>query len=372
MSKKKVLVLTDKLNIGGYDLVAYNFATNMDGEKFEFVFLVRGSEKGLLEDTVLEKGFRVIHQHDETKNYFKSYLYLKSLLKSERFDIVHSHLNHFSGIVMRAAYKCGVKCRVAHAHFTDPCIENRSKLKTLIATSYEYVMRLWLKKYCNLKIGCGYEAGVYLFGKKQFDKNGVILNNGVDTKRFSYNEELRNNTREKLGVSGKTVIGHCGRFNYVKNHKFLLDVFAEYHKTNESSVLLLVGDGGERENIQKKAKTLGIENDVIITGLVEDTENYYNAMDCFVFPSIHEGFPLTLVEAQATKLPCIISTEVSKSTKLNSNVCFLPLNNDAKLWAKTVDGLLSVPREEIDLELLNKQFSIEGCSLQLEDMYLRY
>ncbi len=363
------MVLTDKLNIGGYDLVAYNFATNMNREKFEFIFLVRGKEKGLLEDTVTQKGFRVIHQSDETKSYFKSYFYLKKLFKEERFDIVHSHLNFFSGIVMRAAYKSGVKVRAAHAHFTDPCIENRSRLKKAVADIYESIMRRWFKRYCNLKIGCGYEAGCYLFGKDEFEKNGVILNNGVDTKRFSYNPELRKEARLELNAENKTVIGHCGRFNYVKNHKFLVDIFNEYKKLHPDSLLLLVGDGEQRENILGKADELGIKKDIVITGLVNDTEKYYNAMDCFVFPSIHEGFPLTLVEAQATKLPCLISSEVTRASGINENTAFLPLNQSPQSWAIKIDELLIPEREKTDLYKIYTDFSIKGCSKKLEELY---
>lgn len=363
------MVLTDKLNIGGYDLVAYNFATNMNREKFEFIFLVRGKEKGLLEDTVTQKGFRVIHQSDETKSYFKSYFYLKKLFKEERFDVVHSHLNFFSGIVMRAAYKSGVKVRAAHAHFTDPCIENRSRLKKTVADIYESIMRRWFKRYCNLKIGCGYEAGCYLFGKDEFEKNGVLLNNGVDTERFSYQPELRNKTRKELNAENKIIIGHCGRFNYVKNHKFLVDVFAEYKKLHPDSLLLLVGDGGERKNIESKAEKLGIIDSIVITGLISNTEDYYNAMDCFVFPSIHEGFPLTLVEAQATKLPCLISSEVTRASGINENTAFLPLNETPEIWVNKIDELLTLERKKTDLTLINNDFSIKGCSKKLEELY---
>lgn len=372
MNKKRVLVLTDKLNIGGYDLVAYNFAMKMNSDIFETVFLVRGSEKGSLEDKVISDGFRVIHQPDNTKNYFRSFLYLENLLRKEKYDIVHSHLNFFSGIVMRAAYKNAVGVRVAHAHFTNPCIENRNFIVKIVATIYESIMRIWLKRYCNAKIGCGYEAGAYLFGKKEFEKNGIILNNGVDTNRFCYDEQVRNITRKNLGIDENTIVlGHCGRFNYVKNHSFLLDVFNEYHKENSNSVLLLVGDGEKRNNIEEKADSLGISDSLIITGLVNNVECYYNAMDCFVFPSLYEGFPLTLVEAQATKLPCLISNNVTKDSKINDNVDFESIEAKPIFWVNRINSLLCMNRCNVSTEHLIKDYSILASVHKLEELYIR-
>lgn len=368
--KKHVLILTDQLNIGGYDIVAYNFQKNLDKDIFECTYLVRSDNVGLLEKDVIDSGAKVIHQPNDKLSYFKSYFYLKELLKNNHFDIVHSHLMFYSGIVMKAAYKAGVKKRVAHSHFTDPCIQNRSKLKKIIAGIYQFVMRIWLKKYATDLIACGPEAGEYLYGKKTFSKKGVLLNNGIYTENFEFNPEYRNKIREEFSLGQSIVLGHVGRLNYIKNHKFLLDVFYEFQKEHDNSVLLIVGDGEERDNIENQAKKLGISSKVIITGVRKDVNALLSAMDCFVFPSLKEGFPLTLVEAQASKLPCLISDSVTKSAKLNDNIAYLSLDESPKDWADKINELISISRNCVDTQYLKENFGIKQCTQKLEKIYL--
>ncbi|MCH5320903.1 MAG: glycosyltransferase family 1 protein [Eubacterium sp.] len=368
--KKKVLILTDKLNIGGYDIVAYNLQRNLDKEKFEVTYLVRDDKIGPLEQSAIDSGAKVIHQPKDTLSYFKSYFYLKELLKKNKYDIIHSHLMFYSGIAMKAAYKCKVPKRVSHSHFTDPCIQNRSKLKIFIASVYHTVMRLWIRKYATDYIGCGPEAGEYLFGKKLFNKKGILLNNGIYTDEFSFETDKRDKVRNEFNLEDKLVLGHVGHLNYIKNHKFLVDVFYEFQKSHPDSVLLIVGDGEQRANIESKSKELGIDDKVIITGIRTDVDELLCAMDCFVFPSLKEGFPLTLVEAQATKLPCVISDSVTKSAKLNSNIEYLPLNEKTKIWTDTIYQLIQIDRATIDNSKLIDEFDIKICAKKLEKIYL--
>ena len=165
------------------------------------------------------------------------------------------------------------------------------------------------------------------------------------------------------------VLGHVGRLNYIKNHKFLLDVFYEFQKEHNNSVLLIVGDGEERDNIENQAKKLGISSKVIITGVRKDVNALLSAMDCFVFPSLKEGFPLTLVEAQASKLPCLISDSVTKSAKLNDNIAYLSLDESPKDWADKINELISISRNCVDTQYLKENFGIKQCTQKLEKIY---
>ena len=366
----KLLILTDKLNIGGYDIVAHNLQKNLDPQKFECFYLVRGTEVGPLEQSVIDSGAFVYHQPNDTLSYLKSYNYLLNFFKNHDFDIVHSHLTFYSGIVMKAAYKAGIKKRVSHSHFTDPCIENRSKIKKVIAYCYQQIMRIWLNKYSTDIIGCGQEAGEYLFGKKAFRKNGILLNNGIYTDAISFNCEDRINIRNEFGLNDAYVLGHVGRLNYIKNHQFLIDVFYEFQKEHPNSVLLIVGDGEQKTAIVEKAKELQISEKVIITGVRNDVPALLSAMDCFVFPSLKEGFPLTLVEAQGTKLACLISDTVTDSAKINANVDYLSLNKPASEWAKRVFELISIDRKSVDNTNLITKFDIKTCAQELEQIYL--
>ncbi len=370
MPKKKVLIVTTPINIGGYDIVATNLQKNLDPEKFDFTYCVRGDEVGLLEPEILQNGAKVIHQPDSEKNYIKSYFYYKKLFSENHYDIVHSHLMFYSGIVMRAAYKCGVKKRIPHSHMTDPCFENRSFIKRFAAKLYSIVMKRWLIRYSTDLIACGPEAGIYLYGKRNFKKRGILLNNGTYTQKFSFSQDARSEIRREFGIENKTVVGHIGRLNYVKNHKFLLDVFYEFQKSHPDSVLLIVGDGEQRQNVETKAVSLGITEKVIITGIRRDVERLLSAMDVFVFPSLHEGLPMTLVEAQASKLPCLIADTVSKSAKLIEQTEYISLNCSPKQWAQKAYDLTRCDRDKIDITQLQKNYDLQSVAKKLETIYL--
>ena len=369
-NKTRVCVVSTPIGIGGYDMVALNFQKNLDKDKFEVTYLLHGEEIGALEYLAKDYGAEIIHQPDSTCGYFKSYSYLKKFFSENKFDVVHCHLNFFCGIVMRAAFKSGVKKRIPHSHFTDPCIENRSALKKAAASVYQSVMRVWLSRYSTDLVSCGKEAGEYLYGKKAFAERGILLNNGVELDNFRYSVENRKRIKKEFGIENKIVLGHVGRLNYIKNHKFILDIFNEFQKSHSDSVLLIVGDGEQRENIIKKAKDYGIEDKVILSGVRNDVSALLSAMDCFVFPSLKEGFPLTLVEAQATALACIVSDSVTASAKINSNVAYISLERPADEWARGIEELINQKREDIDLTRLISEFDIKSCAKKLEDIYL--
>lgn len=367
--KKKVLIVTAPLNIGGFDVVASNLQKYLDKNKFETTFYIKGEKVGVLEKTVVENGAKVIHKPDCIKGYLKEYNHLKKIMKDGEYDIVHSHLMFYSGMVMRAAYKVGVKKRVPHSHMTNPCLENRSMVKRIVAKGYSVVMKKWLNKYGTDLVACGPEAGVYLYGAKSFEKRGILLNNAIDLERFKFDKEARNAIRRELSIEDKLIIGHVGRLNYVKNHKFLIDVFYEIQKLNKDTVLLIVGDGEERETIEQKAKKLGIENKVIFTGTRTDTERLISAMDIMVFPSLHEGLPVVLIEAQATKLPCLIADTVSRYSKQNDNIEFMSLKETPEEWAKKAVELAECDREKVSTAEIEKNYDIKKIAKQLEKIY---
>ncbi len=294
-------------------------------------------------------------------------------MKDEHFDIVHCHLPFISGIVLFAAKQCGVQKRIAHAHFSQPYTDTKiySKPKQAVAKIYRQAMRLLLKKYCNGEIACSPASGEYLYGKKEFDKNGIILNNGINTDKFMFSSSVRDDIRKELKIQeDETVLGHIGQLYSVKNQSFVIDVFYKYHLKNEKSKLIIAGDGTDREMLKDKVKRLNLENVVMFLGLRNDAQRLYQAMDCFVFPSIHEGFPLTLIEAQTSKLPCVVSDTVTKAAKLNLNFDYLSITESPGKWVEKIDELLLLNREKIDNSKVIEQFDIRILSKKLEKIYL--
>lgn len=373
MQKKRVLIVTESIGYGGLNLASVRFEQHLDKDQFKTAYCVRRSHLGSLEQEILDQDIPVYHVPDSELNYLKSYRYYKKLFRDEQFDIVHCHLPFFSGIVLFAAWQCGVAKRVAHAHFSQPYTDTAiySKKKQAVAVVYRKVMRVFLKLFCNAKIACGQEAGEFLYGKKEFQKHGIILNNGINTDDFAFNEQSRNEIREELGIEKDAVVlGHIGQLYSVKNQSFIIDIFNAFYEKNKNAYLLLIGDGDDREMLEQKIASLGMNDRIKMLGLRRDADKLYSAMDCFVFPSLHEGFPLTLVEAQASQLPCVVSDAVTKKTKLNDNIAFCSVSDPAQIWCKAITDLLAIDRQTVDITNLKELFDIDEVTKQLEKIYL--
>ena len=371
--KKKVLIITEPFKYGGMNLVALRLQQTIDADKFECTYCVRhDEERGPMDEYVRSTGVRVIYQHENDLSYFKSYKYYMNLFKNEHFDIVHSHYPFYSTIPMLAARKSGIKVRITHSHFSTEIHKDFSKIKHFLVLLYRCIMRNILCYNATNILACSVPSGEYLVGKRGFRKKGIILNNGIDTSKYELNYGIRNKIRNEFNIDNDTtVIGHIGLMYYIKNQFFLLDVFNEYQKLHPGSVLMLVGDGDDRKALEQKCKCLKIKDKVIFTGLRDDVNELLMAMDCMVFPSLHEGFPLTLVEAQAAKLPCIVSDSVIKGVKLNDNLCFCSLNDTIDTWCKAIDNQLKYDRDSIDISRVCSEFDLFKIAKKLEKIYMQ-
>lgn len=370
MQKKKVLIVNDPLQYGGSDLVAVRLQQSLNPDKFECTYCVRCDEKGPMEDEIAATGVRIIHQPNDKLSYLKSYKYYLDLFEREHFDIVHSHLLFYSAIVLLAAKRRGIKKRVAHSHFSQPLILTKSRLKIFASRLYHRAMRFVFRLAATDMLACSQKAGEFLYGKRTFNKRGKVLNNGIETEKFAYSGAARQRVRDKYGIAGDTVlIGHIGRMYYIKNQKYILDIFAEYKKTHPNSKLMLVGEGEEFDEVKAKCHSLGLDSSVIFTGNISGIAEIYSALDCLVFPSVHEGFPLVLVEAQASKLGCLVSDTITKSTRLSDNIEFLSINEPPGVWAEKIDQTVNRPREQTDNSQLIKKYDIKNIALELENIY---
>ena len=186
------------------------------------------------------------------------------------------------------------------------------------------------------RLACSTEAANWLFGKKKLNEI-VIVNNGIDTDRFTFNEENRQRIRKKYQISNDTLlIGHIGRFSEQKNHKFILDVFKEIKYQHPNSKLLLLGVGELQNIIEGKVQQMHLNNDVIFAGLKSNTQDFYSAFDVFLMPSIYEGLPVVGIEAQSEGLPCFFSSNISNLIKITQNAHVLPLSMGPQKWAEVI------------------------------------
>ena len=204
-----------------------------------------------------------------------------------------------------------------------------------------------------------------MFGKHKFQ----IMNNAIDAKKFIYNEEVRKQKRAELKVEDKFVIGHVGRFNLQKNHEFLVKCFADFAKTNDDAVLVLIGNGEMQEKIKKMAKEYGIETKVKFLGLREDIPQLLQAMDLFLFPSLFEGLPVTLVEAQAAGLPCVISDTITDEIMITEQISKVSLSGNTSLWNQEIAKYRYSKRKNTIEDIIEHGFDIEKNARWLEEFY---
>ena len=326
----RVAQIIGKAINGGTEAFAMNYYTHIDRSKVQFDFFVESTSKIIDRELIESLGGRVviIPSYKNPFNYIKI---LTKLFKDGNYDIVHSNMNALSVFTLRAAKKAGVPIRIAHSHSTS---NKKEWKKTIIKNLLKPLSKIYATHY----FACSELAGRWLFGNKTFDKGQVkVINNAIELDRFKFDEDLRKSTRRELGIEDDVVIGNIGRFCEQKNHNFLIDVFNEYQKIVPLSKLLLVGNGGLENQIREKVDKLGLTDKVIFAGVHKNSEKFYNAMDCFVLPSLYEGLGMVAVEAQVSGLPCVISDHVPNDVKINDNVYQLKLNN-VKDWSNMLQG----------------------------------
>ena len=226
-------------------------------------------------------------------------------------------------------------------------------------------------KNADYYFACSELAARFKYPKKILkNKNYQVINNGIDITKFKYDQKIRKNIRKELDCGNKIVIGHIGRFAPEKNHTFLLDVFEEYKKINNESMLVLIGVGALQETVKEKAIQLGIKNDVQFLGTTDKVNEYLNAMDIFVLPSLYEGLPIVGVEAEATGLPVISSVEVIKDLPIKELTNYYSLNNSAKDWALKIDEIVkNTVRKDVSDAIVDSNYEISNIAKKLEGFY---
>ena len=345
-----------------------NYYRNMDRSKIQCDFICDEDSTNIPYEEIEDLGGKVIICPPYQK-VFAYQKFLIKLFKEKKYDIVHSNIK--SVFPLRAAKKSGVPIRIAHSHSTSNPKEWK---KTLIKN----MLRPFSKKYANVYFACSELAGRWLFGNKTFDEGKVtIINNAIDVEKFIYNEDIRKKVRNELKEKCKSeinddtlVVGHIGRFVKQKNHDFLIDIFNEMHKENENSVLLLIGQGTLQNEIKEKVDKLGLANSVKFIGQVTNANDYYNAMDVFVLPSLYEGLGMVLIEAQYAGLNCYCSEAIPKEAYLSNLLTQITLSESSSKWAeKIIDGQNKFTRKNMTEELKDSGYDIKKEAKKLEDKY---
>lgn len=364
-----VLVLDTVMDRGGAETMIMNYMRNINREVIRFDFLTNRDYRAAYEDEIEAMGGKVFHMCPMYPTKFHRYKReIREFLTHHReYKIIHSNLEERSYLPLKAAKKLGVPVRISHAH-------NRP-LGWDLKSAVRYYFRFMLKYYNTHMFSCGVEAGDWLYGKKNRDQV-ILMNNAIDAAQYTFLPEKSKQMKKALGVEGKKVIGHVGRFFAQKNHTFLIDIFHEIHQMDPDTVLLLVG-GGElddslKNRIRDKADRLGLSDAVRFLGVREDVAQLYQAFDLFLLPSLFEGLPVTMVEAQASGLPCVISDKVPAQCDLTGNVRVIPLSESPKRWAElTLEYLKNFQRTDTFDIIKKSGFDIKENAQWLQNFYIK-
>lgn len=324
-----VLQAAVNMNRGGAETLLMNLYRHIDRSKLQFHFLT--CREGCYDDEIRSLG-GVIHRipyidkvgprayRAALKQFFAEYGY--------QYQVVHTHMDRMSGLVLYAARQAGVPVRIAHSHNT------RSE-GSLPAKLYKRYASLYIAFAATHRFACSEEAGKWLFPWKR--REVQLLKNGIMSDVFAYRPLVRNEVRKELGIAeGTTVLGHVGRFNEQKNHEMLIDIFHNWLKRNDDSCLLMAGEGPLRQTIEEKARVMGLSDNVKFLGVRSDIDRLMQAFDVFVFPSHHEGLPVTLVEAQAAGLPCVVSDAITREVDLGMGLVSFHSNGNLQEYLEAI------------------------------------
>lgn len=360
----RVAQIMGKHTAGGIKSVIMNYYKGIDKSKIQFDFFVDDNSPNKDYRAILKEGGRVFEIPSVSKHPVKHVKALSAILKKEHIRIVHGYLNTLNPFSMLAAKLAGCPVRIAENLSTAHSGERKTLIKNILKP-----FGRWFAT--NLAANSVF-SGIWLYGEKSFQKGEIqIFRNGIDLDAFHYDPHLRAATRKQYNLEGKFVVGHIGRYQYQKNHNFLIDIFREIHLQDETACLMLIGYGDLKSAVFEKIQHLDLEDCVLDLGGREDIVQFYNAMDCFVLPSLYEGLPVVGIEAQATGLPCVFSSEVTHETQITSNVDYIDLDTPAKVWAETILKWKMHQRAVSQDQIIIAGYDIKTEAHTLETYYLQ-
>lgn len=367
---KRILHIFAALDQGGVENFVMNIYRNIDREKIQFDFAMTHGRKSFFDEEVLEKGGRIFYFNKVAgkRSIFSYWKNLRRIIKEEGpYDVIHSHCYFFSGFLVMIGYFYNVPIRIVHSHETY-----KGQKYTFKRKIYEAVCRFLIKVFSTHEFGCSKEACIHLYGEKALeDKKVTVINNAIDAEKFVFNKAIRNSIRKKMNIENKFVVGNIGRLSYQKNHKFMLEILEEISILNSDVLLILIGEGELRQEIQQLIIKMNLQDKVMLLGNQENTYEILQAMDVFLFPSHFEGLGIALVEAQASGLNCIASDIIPPECKITDLVKFISLNKNAKFWANEVNKIKNSQREIYTYEKIRDSgFDIKSQIRIIEEFYL--
>lgn len=349
----KVLNVLGGMNFGGIEMLLKNYSETINRNEFIYDFLTCEPEENATINAIKDTGSKVFYYTRKrisfSKNIIESLVFLFNNRKY--YDIIHIHLNYEGIQFLIFALIFGYKVRIAHSHTSfigqkiGRFVQVKCKLTKLLS---------------NYHAGCSNESNLFLFSDTQ---KCDVIPNAIDYEKFSFSLKNRKKFRKELKLTdGEKAVVLVGRFNEEKNHKFICELVRDYKLSNMH--IFFIGEGDMKDEIALQIKKMDLANFITILGSRNNISEILSAFDLCILPSIHEGFPMVLIEAQVNGMKCIVSENVPENVDISGNCVFIPLSKN--VWSRTLNEIQCFNKRDFKG---NQEFNIKNSILQLENLY---
>lgn len=368
----RVLQIIGRMDCGGIETMIMNLYRHIDREQVQFDFLAHYGREAAYNEEIRALGGRIYEmpalKDEKHVYYWRLFSYIKALHKFFRehseYKVIHGHMTNTAAIYMPIAKKYGVTCRISHSH-------NTHAKSGLLGITTNFLQKP-IYKYATDFFACSEGAKHWFYPKKLLMSGKVqLLANAVDAKKYRFNPERRECLRKELGLDGKLVVTCVARFRPEKNQGFLLDVLQEMRKQQENVVFVFAGEGPCEEEVKQKAKMYHLEEYTRFLGMRNDIQDVLSASDVFVLPSLWEGLPVTVIEAQANGLHCVVAEGLTEEMNVLGTVEYVSLQNTPDVWANMLCQAASSPRRDTYKEIKDAGYDINTTAPWLQDFYLK-
>ena len=360
---KRLLCIVGSMDAGGAETFLMKLYRGLDRTQYQMDFAV--SADGIYDKEIQELGGKLHRIPLHSQHPWQSFWAIRKIVSQNRYESVLKLGNSPICVLDVIPAKMG-GAKICAVRSCNALVNLSFKRRVL-----DFIFRPILNKTAKVKLAPSDLAAIYTFGARRFQRGEVcVLNNGVDLNVFHFDSSARAAIRDEFSLQDKLVVGHVGRLSRQKNHKFLLPVFAQIKKTRSDAKLLLVGTGELEHEIRAQAAELGIFDDIIFAGVRSDVPAMLSAMDVFVFPSFYEGMPNTVIEAQATGLPCVVADTITRQANIADLVRYLPLTEAVETWADLAVAVSQMSRRDTKEDFLNAKYDIDSVrDLFVERLY---
>lgn len=374
---KRVLHVVHRMRPGGTQAVIMNVYRNMDHSDIQFDFAVRSTQEEHYDNEIKSLGGEIFHLPWWSWNPLSLISYRRAfdrLLKSHGpFLAVHSHVSFYSGLVLPIAKDHGVPVRIAHSHNTSSRGYNK-----VIQYIWENVMRRQILNHATHLIACNELASERLFGSVSENNQRIdIIHNAIDLSRFAPGGDHQgsDSIRDEFSIpESATLLGHIGRFDPQKNHAFLIKIMSAMVSRHPDSHLLLIGEGDLIDEIAALVEEKDLQGQVHFLGVRQDIPKILKSLDVFLLPSLYEGLPIVLIEAQAAGVPCVVSDVISRETDVDLGLIeYQSLTTRPTLWAEIVhkaSNKSQIPWKKRERALKKGGFDVQSMKRKFLNIYL--